>query len=175
MSTAGKVLVVLIVLASLVWLILIGGVAQLNYNGNEQLDKLTKELEKMETDLQETRREIVNLRDQTTATQEQVDREVTTLRAQQAELEKARSKIMESLTRVQYQLAIVGDTITGAETSKKHRDAEHQAEEKAMEELRGEVQNLKTQNDQLMARLQTLRDQFQTTYHTNLETISKKR
>ena len=35
MSTAGKVLVVLILLASLVWMMLTAGVDQLNRNGNQ--------------------------------------------------------------------------------------------------------------------------------------------
>jgi len=175
MSTAGKVLVVFIVLATLVWLILMGGVAQLNRNGNQALQKLDQDLEKMQADLEETQRQIATLRDQTTATQEEFDRQITALRDQQAELEKARSQIVETLTRVQYQLAIVEDTIKGARTSLEHRNAEHQGEEKAMTDLRGEVKDLKTRNDQLLARLQTLRGQFQQTYHTNLDMISKKR
>ena len=35
MSTAGKVLVVLVTLTTLVWMILAAGVAQLNRNGNK--------------------------------------------------------------------------------------------------------------------------------------------
>ena len=34
MSTAGKVLIVMVMLTSLVWMILSAGVAQLNSNGN---------------------------------------------------------------------------------------------------------------------------------------------
>jgi len=175
MSTAGKVLVVFIVLASLVWLLLMGGVAQLNRNGNAALQKLTQDVEKMQADLEQTQRDIAIVRDQTTSTREELDRQVTTLRAEQSELEKARSQIVESLTRVQYQLAIVNDTIKGAKIQVEHVNVEHQAEEKSTLELRGEVKLLKTRNEELIARLQTVRDQFQTTYHTNLEMISKKR
>src|SRR5439155_19295561 len=127
-----------------------------------------------EQDSRPTLREIVSLRDQTTATQEEFDRQMTTLRAQQSELEKARSQIVESLTRVKYQLAIVEDTIKGARTSLEHRNAEHKAEEKAMNDLRGEVRELKTDNSQLMARLKSLRDQFQATYHAKLEMVKRK-
>src|SRR5947209_3823583 len=58
MSTAGKVLVVFIVLASLVWLLLMGCVAQLNRNGNAALQKLTQDVEKMQADLEKTQRDI---------------------------------------------------------------------------------------------------------------------
>ena len=43
MSTAGKVLVVLIMLASLVWMVLMAGVAQLNRTGNKTLQELGRE------------------------------------------------------------------------------------------------------------------------------------
>jgi chromosome segregation ATPase len=174
MSTAGKVLVVLVMLAAMAWLVLIGGVARLNRNGNEALQKLADELEKIQTGLQESQQEIRALHDQTTVAQEQLDRDLHALAARQADLEAARSQIVETLTRVQYQLAIVEDTIKGARTSLEHRIAEHQAEEKAVADLRSEVRDHKTETGQLMARLQTLRDQFQTTYHTNLELLKNK-
>lgn len=174
MSTAGKVLVVFIMLTVLVWMILAGGVAQLNRNGNEALQKLTDELEKLETDLHDTRVQIAKDRDETTATQEKIDRDLAVLRAQQADLEKSRSDIVESLTRLQYQLATVEESIKGARASLEHRTAEHKAEEKSMEDRRSEVQTLKNENGQLMARLQGLRKQFQTAYHTNLEMLGKK-
>jgi peptidoglycan hydrolase CwlO-like protein len=96
MSTAGKVLVVFIMLTVLVWMILAGGVAQLNRNGNQALQKLTDELEKLETGLQDTRVQIAKDRDETTSTQEKIDRDLAVLRAQQADLEESRSDIVEA-------------------------------------------------------------------------------
>jgi len=173
MSTAGKVLVVFVMLASLVWVILAAGVAQLNKNGNEALQKLADELADVETKLDEARHQIVALKDETSSTQEQIDRELTGLRARQTDLEEARSNVVETLTRLQYQLATVEDTIKAARATLEHHNKEHQAEEKAMADLRTEVQDLKSENGQHMARLKTLRDQFQKTYHTNLEILSK--
>jgi chromosome segregation ATPase len=175
MSTAGKVLVVFVVLGSVVWLILAAGVAQLNYNATEQLDKLAKQLEEVRTNLQNTRTEISTVHDETSFAQEELDRQLTTLRAQISDLENGRSQIVETLARVKYQKDIVENTVNAAKTQLEHRTAEHQAEEKAMVDLRSEVQDLKTQNGQLMARLQTLRNQYQDTHHKNLEQIQKRR
>src|SRR5262249_13900957 len=97
------------------------------------------------------------------------------LRAQIADLENGRSQIVETLGRVKYQKDIVDQTVNAAKAEVEHRTADHQAEEKAMADLRSEVQDLKTQNGQLMARLQTLRSQYQDSYHKNLELIQKKR
>jgi chromosome segregation ATPase len=175
MSTAGKVLVVFIVLGSVVWLILASGVAQLNSNATKQLDELAKQLEEVRTNLQNTRTEITSVHDQTSSAQEELDRQLATLRAQIADLENGRSQVVETLARVKYQKDIVENTVNAAKAELEHRTADHQAEEKAMADLRSEVQDLKTQNGQFLARLQTLRSQYQDTHHKNLEQIQKKR
>ena len=50
MSTAGKVLAVLVMLMSLVWMILSAGVDQLNTNCNKKLHDLVVQIEKLEAD-----------------------------------------------------------------------------------------------------------------------------
>jgi chromosome segregation ATPase len=174
MSTAGKVLVVLVMLTVVVWMILAGGVAQLNRNGNEALTKLATELEKVEADLQTAKHDILNYRDQTALTQEKIDRDIAVLRSRQADLEDARSQISESLSRLRYQLATVDETIKTAQTSLQNRNKEYQDEEKAIDDLRTEVQGLKTDNTQLMARLHSLREKFRDTYHSNLGMLNKR-
>jgi len=76
---------------------------------------------------------------------------------------------------VQFDLGTVNATIEGAKTSLRNRNAEFDAEEKAMADLRREVQSLKSNNTQLMTRLQSLRDQFQGSYHQNVEMLGKSR
>ncbi len=80
----------------------------------------------------------------------------------------------DSLSRLRYQLASVDETIKTAQTSLANHNKEYQDEEKAMDDLRAEIQGLKTDNTQLMARLQSLRNKFQDTYHTNLGMLSKR-
>jgi hypothetical protein len=174
MSTAGKVLVVFVMLTALVWMILAGGVAQLNRNGNQALQKMSDDLEKVQGDLQTAKHEILDLRSQTTLTQEKIDRDIIVLRSRQADLENSRSQVMENLSRLQYQLATVEDTIKNGRATLASRIAEHQDEEKAITGLRTEVQDLIADNSQLMARLKSLRDQFQSTHHTNLKMLNNR-
>jgi chromosome segregation ATPase len=174
MSTAGKVLVVFVMLSALLWMILAGGVAQLNRNGNAALKKLADDLEKVDAELTTAKHEILDLRDQTALTQETIDREVSVLRARQADLEDAHSQISESLSRLRYQLATVDETTKTAQTSLENRNKEHRDEEKAIDDLRTEVRSLKTDNTQLMARLQSLRDKFQETYGSNIKMLNQR-
>jgi chromosome segregation ATPase len=174
MSTAGKVLVVLIMLSAILCLIMAGGIAQLNYNGNQKLDALAKDLVKTQENLEKTRHEISDLRDQTTLVQEKIDRDVTALRVQQNDLERTHSQVSYSLDRVKHELETVNSTIDGAKTSIENRKNEFDAEEKAMDELRRQVLSLKSNNTQLMDRLKTLRDQFQHSYHENVGMLSKR-
>jgi chromosome segregation ATPase len=173
MSTAGKVLIVLVLLTSLVWLVLASGVAQLNTNGNTKLHDLIVEIEKLQTDVKQTQDEIVAVRDESSSIQESVDRERTVLRARQSDLEKARSQILEYMTRVQYQLATVKDTIEKAKTTLQHRNDEHASEQQALVQAKSEVEDLKAKNGELLSQLTTLRKNFETVYHSNIESLGK--
>jgi chromosome segregation ATPase len=175
MSTAGKVLVILVTLAAIACLFMAGGIAQLNQNGNKRLESLAAELTKAQEGIESAKREIVSLRDQTALIQEKIDGDLTVLRARQTDLERTRSQVADTLAHVQYDLSTVNATIEGAKTSLRNRNAEFDAEEKAMADLRREVQSLKSNNTQLMTRLQSLRDQFMGSYHQNIEMLGKGR
>jgi chromosome segregation ATPase len=173
MSTAGKVLIVLVLLTSLAWLVLASGVAQLNTNGNTRLHELTVQIDKLQTDFKQSQDEIVAVRDQTSSIQENVDRQITVLRARQSDLEKARSKIIEYMTRVQYQLATVKDTIEKAKTALAHRIEEQASEQQALVQAKSEVEDLKAKNGELLSQLSTLRQNFETVYRSNIESLGK--
>jgi chromosome segregation ATPase len=175
MSTAGKVLAILIMLASIVCLILAGGVAQLNYNANQRLQSLADEVAKAQAAIETTRHEIAETRDQTTIAQEKIDRDLTTLRSQVADLERTHSQVFDTLERLKYDLGTVNLTIAGARTSFEKRNEEFDAEQKAMEERRRDVQNLRAHNAELMARLDSLRNQFQKTDRDNFDRLHKGR
>jgi chromosome segregation ATPase len=175
MSTAGKVLVVLVLLTSLVWMILSAGVAQLNTNGNKRLHDLTEEVAKLQDELKQSQDEIVALKNEASFVQENIDREVALDRSHQSDVEKARSQIVESLERVRYQLAIVQDTIDRAKTALEHRNLEQQTEEQALAQAKSEVKELMDRSTELMNQLGSLRQEFQTTYHANIESLGKTR
>jgi len=115
MSTAGKVLVVLILLFSLVWILLMSGVDQLNRNGNKAVNDLTEKVEKLVDDVKEAQAEIVKIKDQTTVAQEQMDRDIHVVRSRQNDVERVNSNIREILSRVQIQAATLEQTLKDAE------------------------------------------------------------
>jgi chromosome segregation ATPase len=173
MSTAGKVLIILFLLTTLVWVVLASGVAQLNTNYNTKLHDLTVQVEKMGADLEQTQKDVDSLNDQISLTQEQIDRQLVLLRATQSDLERERSQIQETLLRNQYQLATIEETIKSAQSALEHRTTEQQEETQALAQAKADVQTLMAQSSQLMDRLATLRKEFQTTYHANIEMLGQ--
>ena len=175
MSTAGKVLVVLVMLVSIGCLILAGGVAQLHYNANQRLQKLDADLEKAQAAIDATRREIAQTADQTNISQEKLDREIAALRSQQTDLERTRSQVTDMLAHLQADLKTVNETIAAAKESLEIRVAEFNADTSAMDDLRRRVNELKSTNSEMVGRLQSLRDSFQKSYHDSLQRIGSRR
>jgi chromosome segregation ATPase len=167
MSTAGKVLSVLVTLATLAWMILAAGVAQLQNNYSKALHDLEAQYEQLGSELEQTRNEVASLKDQTSTLQEKTDTELTVLRERVVDLEKERSRIVESLTRWQYQLAMLEETIAGARATHE----ELKAEDKALADSKAEVQTLMADTSQLMDRLKKLRETFQSTQQANRELV----
>jgi chromosome segregation ATPase len=173
MSTAGKVLVVSIMLASIVWLVLMAGVTELNRNGNRTLNELNAKVEKLVEDVQTTQADITKTRDQTTLMHEQIDHDLAVLHGRQTDVERVNSNIKEMQSRVQHQLATLGETIKNAEQAAKERGNERAAEQKALDDKKAEVEALKAQNSELMNRLTGLRNEFKTTRESNVDMLGK--
>ena len=161
MSTAGKVLVVLVMLASLVWMLLTAGVTQLNRNGNQALIVLTEKVAKLEGDVKNTQDETVRVKDQTNVLQERMDRELAVINARQNDVQRLASNISERLSSVRYELATVQQTVQNAEQGRTERAAEVVADQKALDAARQEVKSLKATDEQLRARLASLRGRVQ--------------
>jgi chromosome segregation ATPase len=167
MSTPGKVLVVLIMLASLVWMILTAGVAQLNRNGNQALITLTEKVAKLQEDLKSNQETITQVKDQTSLLQEQMDQELAVINARQNDVQRLSSDVSEILSRVRYELATVQQTVQNAEQARAERASEKVAEQKALSAVRDEVKSLKATDEELRKRLTGLRNEFKTTLKTN--------
>lgn len=172
MSTTGKVLSVLILLSSLLWMILTAGVAQMNRNGNEALKKLTERVERLQADAQITH-QAVAAKDAITVLQEHMDMELAVLRARQNDIQRLLSNVTEVLSRVKYELEIVQKIAQDAEVARSQRIAEKELEQKALDAARNEVKELKAKDAELRARLHELRDQFAATYSYNSEEVRK--
>src|SRR5208337_276761 len=171
MSTAGKVLVVLILLTSLVWMLLTAGVAQLNRNGNQALIVLTEKVSKLQDDVKKTQDEIVRVMDQTHVLQEKMDRELAVINARQNDVQRLASNVSENLSRVRYELATVQQTVQNAEQDRTERAAEVVADQKALDAARNEVKSLKATDEQLRERLTSLRNEFKKTLNRNVDIL----
>ena len=171
MSTAGKVLVVLVMLASLVWMLLTAGVTQLNRNGNQALIVLTEKVAKLQGDVKNTRDEIVRVKDQTHVLQEQMDRELAVINARQNDVQRLASTISERLSSVRYELATVQQTVQNAEQGRTERAAEVVVDQKALDAARDEVKSLKATDEQLRARLASLRAEFKKTLNSSVNIL----
>ncbi|MGZ3354932.1 MAG: hypothetical protein ACXVBO_08770 [Isosphaeraceae bacterium] len=171
MSTAGKVLVVLVMLASLVWMLLTAGVTQLNRNGNQALIVLTEKVAKLQGDVKNTRDEIVRVKDQTHVLQEQMDRELAVINARQNDVQRLASTISENLSSVRYELATVQQTVQNAGQGRTARAAEVVADQKALVAARDEVKSLKATDEQLRARLASLRAEFKKTLNSSVNIL----
>ncbi len=173
MSTAGKVLTVLILLFSLVWVILTAGVDQLNRNGNQALITLTERVAKLQENLRTTQNEIVAVKDQTHVLQATMDRELMVMNSRQNDVQRLASNAAEVLSRVRYELATVQETVQSAQQHQTERSAELAVDQKALATARDEVKQLMARDEELRARLASLRDQFKKTYTSSVETLRR--
>jgi hypothetical protein len=171
MSTAGKVLVILIALASVIWVILTAGVTQLNRNGNQALVVLAERAAKLEEDVQSTRAEAAQVRDQTIVLQEKMDRDLAVINARQNDAQRMSSSIREVLSRVQYELTSVKQTLQSADLDRTERAKEKATEEQDLAKARAEVVALKTTDHQLTEHLERLREEFRTIFKNNRTSV----
>jgi chromosome segregation ATPase len=172
MSTAGKVLCVLILLASLAWVVLGAGVDQLSRNGNAALDKAAKDYAKAQDALAQAKADMVQFKDQTTVVQEAGDQQLAVLLSRKNDVERASSTIKDVLNKIQFQLETAQATIKHAETARERRLAEKADETKALADLRAEVDGLMARDAELAERLDLLRKEFKDVFSSNVEMVA---
>lgn len=173
MSNAGKVLVGLIILASLAWVGVAAGVAQLNRNGNAALAKLANEYESAQQGLAQAQADITRIKDETTVFQEGVDAQLGAIRAHLYDVEGRNSVLTELVNRLQYQLETVETTVKDGERLRDQRVAEKQDEQKALADAQDNVEALKAESAKLTDRLESLREEFKKTFEANVDMVAK--
>jgi chromosome segregation ATPase len=173
MSTAGKVLTVLVLVASLVWVILAAGVDQLDRNANKALVDLRAKIDQLQDDVKKTQVQIFETKDQTSVLQEETDRNLAVFFTRQNDVQRNASTVRDLLARVQYELATVQHTVQSAEKAKTDRATEEVQEKSDLDSLIAEVGALKAKDVELRARLQSLRDEFKKTYAFNQSKLPK--
>ncbi|AMV38103.1 hypothetical protein [Planctomyces sp. SH-PL62] len=172
MSTAGKVLVVLILLAAGVWIFLGAGVAQLNRNGNAALAKLQADLAKAEEGLHQAQVDLVKIKDDTSQFQANMNTQVAVIRARVTGVEAAGSQLKGVLNNMQHQLETVQNTVEHAQHDLEIRKQEKEAETKLLAAARADVQDLRDRDAELTERLATLRDEFKKAFDENVSKMA---
>jgi peptidoglycan hydrolase CwlO-like protein len=173
MSTAGKVLIVLVMLMTFVWIVLTSGVSRLNTNANTRLHELKESVEKLQVQVEDTQAEVASLLTQTRQAQEKVDNESALLKARQSDLERAKSKIADTLASVKYELELIQGTVKGAQTDLEHRNIEQKEETDRLNADKADVAGLMADCSKLRDRLSSLRTEFKSNYHASLELLGK--
>jgi hypothetical protein len=173
MSTAGKVLVVLVLLVAPIWILMASTVAQLNKNAGEQLEKLKKQVATLESDVSANKKSVVTLKDQIVLEQEAMNRQLAATRAHQADLQKARSEWIEIVSREKYQVAAMQEAAKRAEATRDLRAAEKVQENAAKQVVEAEVQQLMLEHAQLTEQLDKLRGEFKATVDQNRKLMAR--
>jgi chromosome segregation ATPase len=175
MSTAGKVLSVLVLLATIGWIVLAAGVAQLNRNGNAAMAKLQADLDKAEQGLRQAQADLVKLMDDTSRFQENMDTQLAVLRAKTTGVEAANSRLKGVLADMQGQLTTVEATVASAQHDLEMRKQQRDDETKQLADARAEVLRLRGVDAEMTERLASLREEFRKTYEENASQVSASR
>ena len=173
MSTAGKVLSVLVTLVAFLWILLASSVTQLNRNGTQALEALKKQVAKLETDVIATNRAFVELSEQIDQQQRNTQTALTVLQTKQSGVEAKRAEYLEIASRVRLQVADVDSMLKAATTHSEQRLTEKDAETKGLADPQAAVETLKGQNSELLARLSSLREKFASTLKKNKSLIEQ--
>jgi len=144
MSTAGKVLSVLVVLVTVAWVFLTAAVSQLNHNGTRAVNDLKVQVAKLETEVTKAARDLDRAKEDWHLDQTATQKRLTVLQARQSDLEKSRSAVQEIATRVTLQVADAETIAKSSAADREQRIAEKKAETEALAKARAEVEQLKS-------------------------------
>lgn len=171
MSTAGKVLIALVLLVLPVWIMLVSAVAQLNSEWKQALAKQQQQAESLEQQIAKNEQEIAATRDAISRMLDVAQEQQTVLRSKIADVERSRANAAEILSSVNVQLSVLKGAVAGAEKARDQRAAEKMAEIQRKDAAEKEVEQLKIQNNELMNTLAQLREEFKATLDANRRLI----
>jgi chromosome segregation ATPase len=175
MSTAGKVLTVLVLLVTVVWLVMMSAVTQLNVNWQEKITAQQKSLDNATQDFEKARAQGLNVTEQARAQQDETDRELRIRLVKIATAEARQSSRTEDLTRLKAQVA---DAQVAAETAKGNlatREAELLANQEELAKKRDAITKAKAENADLKSQLVQLQDDFKRLLAENAAKLDKAR
>lgn len=173
MSTAGKVLTVLVLLVMIGFVVMLSAVTQLNVNWQQRIAKQDKELEEATTRTVDATKAIIDLTESARAEQTNKDRDLREVEGRILIAERQQSSQREDLSRLQIQLADYLAAVGRAQTNNTTREAE---KAKAIDDLakkRDEIAKSQAVNADLRDQLAKLQDEFKQLLADNKTLIDK--
>lgn len=171
MSTAGKVLSIVLSVVTLVGVFLLAKVADYNSNWGAERTKQVNAAAKATDTRAALAAELVERRAAMTAELMARDKDLTVLRRQLSAAQKTEIETIEAQDRVKLQLASVESQVVGSEAEKQQRIKERDAAKQQLADVRAAVEALKGQNSTLLAELTKLREDFTKTLADNRERL----
>jgi chromosome segregation ATPase len=173
MSTAGKVLTVLILLVMIAWLVVLSGVTQLNVNWEEKIGMQEKQLRQLQDDADTTADMVLKVTEQARLKQDETDRELRDLLGRIATAERRQSSTIEDLTRLKFQVAEYLVSLERAKENKATRDAEFAQGEADLAKKKDEIAKAQVVNAELRDQLAKLQDEFKRLLAENTSKLEK--
>ncbi len=173
MSTAGKVLTVLILLVMVTWIVMLSAVTQLNVNWQQKIAAQDKQFEKATEDLAKASRSYINLTESTRVEQANKDRDLREIGVRIAAAEAGQSATIESLSRLKYQVAGYQAAVKRAETNNATRKAEKAKATEDLAQKRDLITKAQATNAELRDQLAKLQDEFKQLLADNKTLIDK--
>ncbi len=173
MSTAGKVLVVLVTLSLMAWIVLFSAIAQFNTNWGQKLAAQDAQILNLRTAVDAAVLKITKTQDEISAVQSKMQGDLTLLRTNLSDAEKVRSESVETNARYQIDLQTVQSHAKTAATSLARREREHAEATRQLAEERALVKRYQGENDVLLSRFSKLQKDFLDTMAANKD-LSKK-
>ena len=174
MSTAGKVLTVLSLLAMAGWLVMLSAVTQLNVNWQQRIIQTQTSLDDAEKRATESKAQALDLTARTTAEQTSKDRDLRESQGRIAAADGRLSIKTEQLTRAQYQLADYRAAVDRAGVHLNNRKAEKAQTEQDLAAKRVEISRRQDENARLRVQLAKLQTDFKRVLAENIKRLDKR-
>lgn len=175
MSTAGKVLTVLILLVMCVWLVIISGVSKLNATYGQKINAQQKQLDKLAIDVAKANNDIQSITEQARVEQDATGRDDRLLQIKIDSAERRKSIKIEFLTRLK---AEVADYLVAVERATKNLTTREAEKAKGIDDVakkKDEVAKAQGRNAELRTELAQLQEDFKRLLAGNSESIDKAR
>ena len=173
MSTAGKVLTVLILLAMFGWLVMMSAVTQLNINWHTKIAQADKGIEDAQKTATEAKARALDLTMRTKAEQTNKDRDLRELQGRIAATEGRLSIKTEDLTRVRFQVADYEAAVERAKAHSGARLAERTKTRTDLDAKRVEIAQKQDENARLRDQLGKLEADFKRLLSNNARQLGK--